>query len=121
MRSSCAQNRPDARCIETFHCGRCAGEVCGGVVVGPWQRAITDAVAVHIFVARKSAEAVEIFFAQNFSARDWLFWIFKRISHPVVHAKIEVGHDKNKDWNFSASSKASIAMLKHSSGEMESA
>src|SRR5882724_9082907 len=71
--------------LRLFIVSAATGEVCGGMVFGPWQRAITDAIAVYIFVTGKSAKPIEVFFVQNFPARDWLFWIFKRISHPVIH------------------------------------
>ena len=65
-------------------------------MIGAGQRAVANAVAVHVFVAGKAAQAVEVFFAQHLAALDRLLRIFERIRHPVVHAEIEVGHDEHQ-------------------------
>ena len=84
----------------------------------PGQRAIADAVSVHVFVTGETAEAVEIFFAQHLAALDRLLRIFERIGHPVVHAEIEIGHDEDQRLKLLGQIEGvSRAMLKHSSAE----
>ena len=65
-------------------------------MIGSGESAVWNTVAVHILVACESAEAIKIFLAQNFSALDRLFRVFERIRHPVVHAKIKIGHHEHQ-------------------------
>ena len=65
-------------------------------MIGSRQRAVADAVAIHVFVARESAQPFEIFRRQNLAAILRLIGILERLRHPVVHAKIEVRHDEHR-------------------------
>src|SRR5450759_315097 len=60
------------------------------------QRAIADAIAVHIFVAGKTARLLQIRLTQHFSAIDRLVRIRERVRHPVVHPQVEVRHHKHR-------------------------
>src|SRR6476660_586320 len=73
---------------------RCCG------MIGSRQRAVTDTVSVNIFVASEPAEPIQIFFAQNLATGDRFLWIFERISHPVIHSEIEIGHHKDQSLEF---------------------
>jgi hypothetical protein len=60
------------------------------------QRAVANAVAIHVFVARETAQPVEIFLAQHLAALDGRSGIFERVGHPIVHAEIEIRHDEHQ-------------------------
>src|SRR5215471_15553245 len=63
-----------------------SGEIGGLRHVGSRQGTVRDAIAIYVFVAGKSAQALQFFLGQNFSTSDWLFRIVERIGHPIVHA-----------------------------------
>ena len=73
-----------------------ASEVGSGGMLGAGQSAVADAVAIEISVAGEAAEFGEGIFVENFAALDGDGWIFEGIGHPVVHAKIEIGHDEDE-------------------------
>src|SRR5436309_9055957 len=55
-----------------------------------WQGPVADRISVHVFVAAKATELVEILFGQNLPALNRLIGIWKRIGHPGVHAQVEI-------------------------------
>src|SRR6266700_1891680 len=61
---------------------------------------VADRVSVHVFVAAKATELVEILLGQNLSTLNRLLWIRERIGHPVVHTQIEIGHYENYGLNL---------------------
>ena len=56
-----------------------AGKVCSRRMRCTRKSPVTDAVAVHVFVAGKSAEFIEVFFAQHLSALDGCRWVRERV------------------------------------------
>ena len=60
------------------------------------QRAPADGVAVHVAIARKAAQPLEILGGQHLAAIQRLLRIRKRLRHPVVHAQIEIGEHKHR-------------------------
>src|SRR6266850_7045774 len=60
------------------------------------QRAIWNAVAVHVAVPLETSKLFEIFGCEHFPAIESLLWIFEWIGHPVIHAQIEVAHHENR-------------------------
>ena len=77
--------------------------VAGGVVVSRAARKVSglgmhrarqsppaDRVAIHIAVARKAAQPVEVFLGQHLAAVLRLLRIVKRLGHPVVHSQVKI-------------------------------
>ena len=86
-------------------------------MIGARQRAIADAVAVHVFVARESAQAVEVFLvstlprligSSGYSNGSDIQLFMPRSRSVMTNTGV---------CNCSARSKASLAMLKHSATE----
>ena len=50
------------------------------------QGAIRDTIFVDIFIAREAAESVQIVRTEHLAALEWLFRIFERLGHPIIHA-----------------------------------
>ena len=60
------------------------------------QRAIADAITIHILVAGKTTCLLNVRPAQDFSAINRFVGIRERIRHPVVHPEIKVRHDEHR-------------------------
>ena len=60
------------------------------------QGAVADTVSIHVLVAGKPAEPIEIFLAQDLTALDRSVGIPEWIRHPVVHTQVEIGHDEHE-------------------------
>ncbi len=81
---------------------RTAREVRSLRMLGAGQRTPADGVAVHVPVARKAAQPLEVFSGEHLAAVERLFRILKRLGHPVVHAQIEIGeHEDRRLQTFS--------------------
>ena len=65
-------------------------------VLGSGQRAIADAVSVHILIAGKAAKPIQIFLAQYFAAIQRRLRIRERIAHPVIHPDIQVAEHEHR-------------------------
>ena len=64
--------------------------------VGAGQRAVRDAVAVHVLVAAPLADARDGLRVQHLAAIDGRLGIRERIRHPRVHAEVEIAHDEHR-------------------------
>jgi hypothetical protein len=65
-------------------------------MVGAGQRAVADAVAIHVPVAREAAQPVEIFGVSTLPRSMGFSGYSNGVGHPVVHAQVEVGHDEDR-------------------------
>ena len=65
-------------------------------MIGAGKRAIRNGVAVDVFVTRKTARLLQLFFGQYLAALQRLFGILERLGHPVVHAQVEIRHDEHR-------------------------
>ncbi len=87
-------------------------------MLGSWQRAIANAVAVHVSVTGESAQPVQIFFAQNLAAVDRASVGYSNGSDiQLFMPRSRSDITNTRVWNCSARLKASCAMLKHSATE----
>ena len=75
-----------------------AREISGLRMIGSRQRAITNAVAIHILVAGKSAQPFEVHRGQHLAALNGLERVLKAVGHPVIHPQIKVSHDEH--WSL---------------------
>ena len=53
---------------------------------------VADTIPVHVFVTSKISQTIQVFLVEDFAALNWLFRVFKRIGHPIIHPQIKVGH-----------------------------
>ena len=65
-------------------------------MISAGQCAITDAVAIHIFIPGKPAQFLQILGREHLPTPDRLIRVGKRVGHPVVHAQIEIEHDEDR-------------------------
>ena len=65
-------------------------------MVGSRQRPVRNRIAVHVLVAGKSAQTVQVFLGKHLAAVQRLFRIGERLGHPVVHAQIEIGENEDR-------------------------
>jgi len=65
-------------------------------MVSAWKRAIAHTIVIYILIAGKPAEPCQVLCTQYLAAIEWFIWISKWRGHPVIHAEIEVGHDKDR-------------------------
>ena len=80
--------------LRLFVVARPAREIRRHAVAG--DRAVRDAVAVHVAVAREFADALERVGIQQLAARDRLGRIVEGVRHPRVHAQVEVRHHEDR-------------------------
>ncbi len=78
-----------------FVVARPSGEVGRQRVLGPWDRAVADPVAIHIAVRLEPAEPFEVGRAEQLAAIDRLFGIGEWVGQPEVHPHVEVGRHEN--------------------------
>ena len=64
------------------------------------QRAVANAVAVHVAVALESAQAIQVVHRQHLAAHDGFCRIGERVRHPIVHAQVEIAHDEDGCLKF---------------------
>ena len=75
---------------------RAASKVGGLGVARSGQRAPADGVAVHVAIARKAAQPVQVGGGEHLAAIQGLGGIIEWLGHPVVHAQIEIGEHKDR-------------------------
>src|SRR5262249_40054238 len=73
-----------------------AREVGRSWVIRSGQSTVRNAIAVYVGVPLKAPEPFEVFRSENLPAVEFLFRILERISHPVVHAQIQIAHHKDR-------------------------
>jgi len=61
-----------------------------------YRRALVSDHSVNVRVTLETAELFQIFRREHFAAVEFLRGILERVRHPVVHSKIQVGHDENR-------------------------
>ncbi len=82
--------------LRLFVVSAAARKPCCIRVLGSGQGAVADAVAVHVLVARKAAQPVQILLAQNLAAIQRRLRIREGIADPVVHADIQIADHEHR-------------------------
>ena len=65
-------------------------------VIRSRERAVRNTVSIHVGVTLEAPKFLEILNRKHLASIEFLRWIFERIRHPVVHAKVEIAHHEDR-------------------------
>ena len=65
-------------------------------MLGAGKGAVGNAVAIHVAVALKFPDPLQVRGRKHLAARNRFVGVFERVGHPVVHPEIEIAHQEDR-------------------------